>query len=618
MKTPVIHNPVITRALPRLTMHLPKCHRAIPKSSGLTFGHLRGPRIIAQLILILAGLTISTHLLHAQRPGNPPPGNPPNPPPFNQPAGNPPPNTSGPRLLPEFRPIGGSGNNLVHPSFDPVPGTPELAIAPLNFAAGTNDGLVDGPNARLISNVISGGTGANGQNAQTIDPTASAWLYVFGQFVDHDIDLEETPETTAAINIVVPPNDPVFSPGTTIAMTRDIRDPNTNTIVNTVAGYLDLSQLYGVDTADAAALRNPDGTLLSSDNSLALPVVDDQFITGDPRVMENPELTALTILFMREHNYWVGQLKSANPNWTGDQLYNMAKAITTAEYQNIIYKEYLPIMIGPVLGPYNGYNPNVNAQVTQEFSTAAFRCGHSQVSDEQEGLDNSGNVVFSESLYDGFFNTPEVDESNGIDALIRSLGVDNSQYTDVYCVATLRDLLFAGLVGGDIDEMDLIAIDIQRQRDVGLGTLNQTRRALGMPPYTSFAQLTADPILQQSFQSLYGTIDNVDLFMGGLAERHAPGSQVGPTFQAIIAMQFAALRTGDRFFWQNEPFDPQLANQIANTTLTQIVLRNTDTTAHLQPDLFVQAPLGAHVGSPAPHSMPPRVLRRRPLMTFGN
>jgi peroxidase len=518
-----------------------------------------------------------------------------------------PPPASGPapvvQLLDEFRPIGGFGNNLVDPDLDAVPNSPELSIAPLNFAPGTIDGLVAGPNPRTISNVIAGGTGSNGVNAQTTDPVASAWMYVFGQFVDHDIDLEETPETSAAINITVPDDDPVFTPGTTIAMTRDTRDPDTNTIVNTVAGYLDLSQLYGVTEEEAQSLRNVDGTLKSSDNGQALPVQDDTFISGDPRVTENPELTALTTLFMREHNSWVEKLAAQHSDWSGDELYNMAKAITTAEYQNIIYTEYLPVLIGPVLGPYHGYNSKINAQVTQEFSTAAFRMGHSQVSDTQEGLDNNGNVVFTESLADAFFNTPEIDEANGIDPLIRSLGVDYSQATDVYTVAALRDLLFAGLVGGDVDEMDLIAIDIQRQRDVGLGTLNQTRKALGFKPYTSFAQVTRDPVLQASLQSVYGSVDNLDLFMGGLAETHAPGAEVGPTFQAIIGLQFHALREGDRFFWQNEAFDRGTANLIANTTLADIIKRNTDTTATLQPNVFLQADLNST--SHVPRHVPP-------------
>jgi hypothetical protein len=382
-------------------------------------------------------------------------------------------------LLPEFRPIGGGGNNLQNPTFDPVPNSAELALAPLNFVPGTTDGIVAHPNARVVSNVIAGGTGAQGQNGETNDPVASAWLYVFGQFVDHDLSLESTPTTNAAINITVPANDPYFTPGTSIVMTRDQRDATTNHIINTVAGYLDLSQLYGDTTEQAAALRNADGTLQSSDNGLALPVEDGQFVTGDVRVMENPELTALTTLFMREHNYWVGILQTQHADWTGDQLYNMARAITTAEYQNIIYKEYLPLLLGNIMGPYKGYNPNVRAQVYQEFSTAAFRMGHSQVSDTQEGLDNSGNTVFTEPLAKAFFNTPAIDESNGIDAILRSLGDDYAQATDVYVVPALRDLLFAPLPGGDVDEMDLIAIDVQREYDAGLATLNNTRKALG-------------------------------------------------------------------------------------------------------------------------------------------
>ena len=204
---------------------------------------------------------------------------------------------------------------------------------------------------------------------------------------------------------------------------------------------------------------------------------------------------------MREHNFWVGILKSQHPNWTGDQLYNMAKAITTAEYQNIVYKEYLPSLIGPVLGPYHGYDPDVNAQVTQEFSTAAFRMGHSQVSDTQEGIDNNGNTVFTESLADSFFNTPAMDVSNGINPLLRSLGVDLLKPPMSTRSSALRNLLFAGLVGGGVDEMDLIAIDIQREKDVGLGTLNQTRKALGMRPYRSFADLTPDPVLQSKLKA---------------------------------------------------------------------------------------------------------------------
>jgi peroxidase len=503
-------------------------------------------------------------------------------------------------LLSEFRPIGATGNNRKHPDLQPTPGSAEREIAPLNFASAAGD-PVGGPNARTISNLIAGGTGARGQDGATTDPGASAWLYVFGQFVDHDLDLENTPPDSADISIAVPAGDPVFAAGTTIAMTRDVRDPTTNTIVNTVAGYLDLSQLYGSTAQVAASLRNADGTLKTSPDGVDLSISDGLFITGDPRVMENPELTVVTILFMREHNRWVGQLRSQHADWSGDELYEMARAITTAEYQNIVYTEYLPLLIGDCLGSYRGYDPTVSAQVTQEFSTAAFRMGHSEVSDTQEGVDNNGNTVFTEPLAQAFFNTAADDQANGINPLLRAIGIDNSQATDVYAVATLRNLLFAGLVGGEVDQIDLMAIDIQRERDVGLGSLNQTREAMGLRRYTSFSELTPDPVLAQAFEQLYVNIDAVDLFMGGLAERHASGARVGPTFQAIIAQQFQALRGGDRFFWENQPFDKTMAAAIGATRLSDLIRRNTDTT-RIAANVFV-VPSGSTHQKPSVESV---------------
>ena len=139
--------------------------------------------------------------------------------------------------------------------------------------------------------------------------------------------------------------------------------------------------------------------------------------------------------------------------------------------------------------------PPVNSQVTQEFSTAAFRVGHSQVSNNQQGIDNNGNVTFMQTLGDLFGNTPSQDVANGINSLLRDLSNDNSQAVDVYAVDGLRNLL-----ADSPDQMDLIAIDIQRERDLGQGTLNQTRETLGLTPYTSFHQLTSDPTVAQTYR----------------------------------------------------------------------------------------------------------------------
>jgi peroxidase len=68
----------------------------------------------------------------------------------------------------------------------------------------------------------------------------------------------------------------------------------------------------------------------------------------------------------------------------------------------------------------------------------------------------------------------------------------------------------------------------------------------------TFADINPDPVVQQQLKSLYGNVNNIDLWVGGLAEKHIPGDSLGPTFTNIIANQFSRLRDGDRFWYQND------------------------------------------------------------------
>src|ERR1700677_43774 len=493
--------------------------------------------------------------------------------------------------------VDGSGNNLADPTLGAA-GSDEVRIAPARFAAGTTDTPVDGPDPRVISNTIF----ADDQDLN--DPGGrSAYTYAFGQFIDHDLDLnpDQTPAADGSntLKIVVPPGDAFFAPGSTIDILRGQIDPKNGNAIDAVTSFLDLSQVYGSDAATAASLRNADGTMKTQDGGLPIGP-DGQFMGGDVRVSENPDLTSLDVLFVREHNSWVAKLHAENPALSGDQLYDMARAITTAEYQNIIYSEFLPSLLGrDAPGAYTGYDPKVNPSIMEDFSPAAYRFGHTIVSPTETKIANDGSVLQAQDLIAAASEPASAfNNFGGADALQRNLADDTSQQEGVSIISDLLNMLDAN--PNDIG--DLGAIDVERERDLGINTLNQTRSALGLPAYTSFDQITSNTTLAAELKSIYGSVGNLDLFVGGLAENAdtADGSMLGPTFSKIISEQFANLRAGDRLYFENQGFSPALMGQIQDTTLSDLILRDTNTTA-IQADAFVATERHAsNVASPDP------------------
>lgn len=480
------------------------------------------------------------------------------------------------------RSIDGSGNNLANPASGQA-GTDFLRLTPVAYADGVSAPAGAGlPSARAVSNAVADQAGQSTVN----DRLMSAMVYAWGQFIDHDLDL--TASGTGAFNIPVPAGDPAFDPTGTgtqvIPLTRSAGDPATGTSaanprqqVNTITAWLDGSMVYGSDAATAASLRTLQGGKMKTSAGNLLPTDAAGFFqAGDARANENPELTALQTLFVREHNRLAAQFAKANPSLTDEQLYQKARAWVIAELQAITYNEWLPALLGTGLAPYAGYRPGVNPGISNEFATAGFRFGHSLVGGDIEFLDNNGNEVADElSFADAFFN-PGAVKANGIDPLLKYLSSDPSQEFDPKVVDELRNMLVT--VPGSTLRLDLAALNIQRGRDHGLADYNTTRAAFGLPRVTDFSQITSSADVQAKLRSVYGSVDKIDLWVGVLAEDHVRGGSVGPTARAIIVDQFSRLRAGDRFWYENT-FTGGDLRQLQNTHLADVIERNTALTS---------------------------------------
>lgn len=516
-------------------------------------------------------------------------------------------------LAADLRAIDGSNNNLLHPDWG---STLEqlLRTAPAEYSDGANAPAgADRLSARAISELVV----AQPEDQELNERGMSAFIYVWGQFLDHDLGLTTAAIPTESLPVLVPTGDPSFDPlgtGTqTIPLNRSIYDSATGTSaanprqqINTITAFIDGSMIYGSDAERAAALRTfsggrlktSEGNLLplntmglKNDNALGLPV-DSLFVAGDVRANENIELTAMHTLFMREHNRLADKYAALNPTWTDEQIYQQARRIVAAELQAITYNEFLPALLGRgALQPYRGYNPQVNPGIANEFSTAAFRLGHSLLGEDVEFLDNLGNPVHDEvELRDTFFN-PALLKETGIDSILKYLASDVAQELDVHIVDEVRNFLFGPPGSGGLD---LSALNIQRGRDHGLADYNTVRAAYGLRPVTSFAQITSDVPTQQALEEAYGNVNNIDLWVGALAEDHLRGASVGPLLSKILVDQFTRLRDGDRFWYQRDLSASELRS-VQATSLADVVRLNT-TTTNLQENVFFFTPsISGHV-----------------------
>lgn len=530
--------------------------------------------------------------------------------------------------------VDGTGNNLANPTWGAA-GTDLIRLAAAAYSDGISaPALANDLSARAISNILNNQADPANPSVDlaTVDQNSlSDFGYAFGQFIDHDLD--NSPDSATAISIPVAAGDPIGPDPLTLL--RSIIDPTTGTSTsnpaqqtNAVTSYLDLSQVYGSSQAVADALRTfvggllktSPGNMLPYDNTTyftptqiaALNMANDAqavpesqlFAAGDVRANENLELTTLETLFVRNHNLIAGKLQKAHPHWTDEQLYQEARKLNIAEYQEIIYNGWIPAVLGVnALPSYTGYKPNVNATIANEFSTVAFRFGHSIVSDAIERVNNDGTDIADAnpdgagiSLAEDFFDPNLLNPAGVVDPLTghtssdigavlkgEADGVSNAD--DLMAISDIRNLLFGN---GGLGGQDLMALDVERGREHGIPNYNALRVDLGLPAVTSFSQITSNATVQHELEAAYpGGVNTIDAFEGGLAEDHVRGSDVGPLFQAIIVNQFTRLRDGDRFFYLNENLNSEemsILNQ--GNTLAKVIEANTNIT-NLQSNVFL-------------------------------
>ncbi|XP_055903561.1 chorion peroxidase [Eupeodes corollae] len=369
-----------------------------------------------------------------------------------------------------------------------------------------------------------------------------------------------------------------------------------------VTHFLDASPVYGSTSPSASILRTFRGGKLRMFDDFGrdlLPLTNEKescasnengnvcFKSGDGRTNQIISLIAIHILFAREHNRLAEALARINPHLNDETLYQEARRIVIAEIQHIVYNEYLPIVVGPKQmqrfriatqhqGYANDYSTEVNPAVTNEFTGAAFRFGHSTV-DGKFHVHSSNGVDEVIDIPDVMFNPSRMRKRSFYDAILNTMLDQPMQKVDGSITHGLSRFLFRG---ANPFGLDLAALNIQRGRDHALRSYNHYLHASGQRIIHSFSQFSPD--VARKLSQVYRHPDDIDLWVGGLLEPHVHEALVGQTFSDIIADQFSRLRHGDRYFYEYGPninpgaFTASQLNEIRKSSFARIICDNSD------------------------------------------
>ncbi|XP_008062545.1 lactoperoxidase isoform X2 [Carlito syrichta] len=488
------------------------------------------------------------------------------------------------------------------------------------------------PLAREVSNKIDSYLNEEG----VLDQNTSLLFMQWGQIVDHDLDFAPNTEMGSSeyskaqsdedciqgdncFPIMFPPNDPkVKTQGKCMPFFRAgfvCPTPPYQSLareqINALTSFLDASFVYSPEPSLASRLRNlssPLGLMAVnqevSDHGLPYLAYDSKkpspcefinttarvpcFLAGDSRASEHILLATLHTLFLREHNRLARELKTLNPQWDGEKLYQEVRKILGAFMQIITFRDYLPIVLGDQMQkqipPYQGYNESVDPRISNVF-TFAFRFGHLEVPSTVSRLDDNYQPWGPESelpLHTLFFNTWRMVKDGGIDPLVRGLLAKKSKLMkqDKMMTGELRNKLFQPM--HRIHGFDLAAINIQRGRDHGQPGYNSWRSFCDLSQPKTLEELKAvlkNERLAKELLSLYGTPDNIDIWVGATAEPLVERGRVGPLLACLLGKQFQKIRDGDRFWWENPGvFTKKQQDSLRKISFSRIVCDNTHIT----------------------------------------
>ncbi len=244
------------------------------------------------------------------------------------------------------------------------------------------------------------------------------------------------------------------------------------------------------------------------------------FAVGGDRVNTVPQVSMVNTLFLREHNRLAREIGARYPDWDDDRVFETARNVVVVQFIKIVVEDYinhiapfaLHLMADPSVcwrAPWN--KPN---WITTEFSLL-YRW-HALVPDHiawGETRHMVGPTYFMN-------NHPLIDTG-----LKRGFEDMSGQRAARLGPRNTNDHL-----------LDIEWDSTRQGRICELASYNAYRQYLGRDPATSFEEISTDPAVSRQLSQAYGSVDDVDFFVGIFCEDRVPGSPLPRTILSFVAL----------------------------------------------------------------------------------
>ena len=333
-----------------------------------------------------------------------------------------------------------------------------------------------------------------------------------------------------------------------------LRTDPSNRLRNTSNHHIDLAPVYGLTRKTTHLLRSFKGGKLKSQqiNNEEYPLffyedaeagtIKEEFkklyVPLNEEVRQSPDRKAklfamgveranvqigyvmLNVICLREHNRVCDMLAGAYPSWDDERLFQTARNILIVTIMKIVIEDYVnhitPYHFNVVLDPQSFPDEK---WYRENWMSIEFNFVYRWHSALPETFVYDGEHV---PIVDSLWNNQMI-LNRGIGELLQEASAQPASKIGLF---NTPDFLIASA------EIPTIKLGRRTQ----LASYNDYREAYQFPRVTRFNQITGDLHKQERLQQLYGNVDNVELYIGLLAEEPHEYGLLGALATRLIAI----------------------------------------------------------------------------------